>query len=248
MVELEFHGGETVVATESSAGGDSIVCEGDANQEPCEGMVFDSPDAAKAFYDEYARRIGFVTRIVSSRRSERDGSIISRRLACNKEGFNLNSRKIGRVRIRNRESKREGCMAMLLVKREKVGKWIVTKFVKDHSHPLVISTGVKERPTPAEFSKTRLCTSAYVEALQDEKDKRIQELSSELNRANRRLAACREQLQTFMKLVEDHTQRLSGTVNEVVQNIREIESEDQKPQVGEVPPFPNPYPNQPFQS
>ncbi|KAI3980281.1 hypothetical protein MKX01_029444 [Papaver californicum] len=230
MVELEFHGGEVVVTTESSAGGDSIVCEGDANQEPCEGMVFDSPDAAKAFYDEYARRIGFVTRIVSSRRSERDGSIISRRLACNKEGFNLNSRKIGRVRIRNRESKREGCMAMLLVKREKVGKWIVTKFVKDHSHPLVISTGVKERPTP------------------DEKDKRIQELSSELNRANRRLAACREQLQTFMKLVEDHTQHLSGTVNEVVQNIREVESEDKQLQIGEVLPFPDPYPNQPFQS
>ncbi|KAK9146101.1 hypothetical protein Sjap_006004 [Stephania japonica] len=168
-------------------------------------MVFESEDAAKSFYDEYAKRVGFITRIVSSRRSERDGSVISRRLACNKQGF----RKLGQVRIRKRESTKEGCMAMMRVNRQKPGKWVVTKFVKEHSHPLVISAG-KQRPTP------------------DEKDKKIRELTSELNRANQRLAACQAQVQMFMKLIEDHTQHLSGTVEVSVHNVKEIESEKQE--------------------
>ena len=35
-------------------------------------MEFESEDAAKIFYDEYARRLGFVMRVMSCRRSERD--------------------------------------------------------------------------------------------------------------------------------------------------------------------------------
>uniref|UniRef100_A0A5B7BGF2 FAR1 domain-containing protein n=1 Tax=Davidia involucrata TaxID=16924 RepID=A0A5B7BGF2_DAVIN len=196
------------VSTESLTGVGSGLHEVDTNQEPYEGMLFESDGAAKAFYDEYARQVGFLTRIVSSRKSEHDGSIISRRLACNKEGYNLNSQKTGRVRIRKRESKREGCMAMILVKREKPGKWVVTKFVREHNHPLVISLG-KNRPTP------------------DDKDRRIRELSFELHRANQRLAACREQLHTFMTYIEEHTQCLSRTVEVVVHNIKEVESEEQ---------------------
>lgn len=208
-MDLEIRVSEGAGTIEDSIGEEDLnLCEIDATEEPCVGMVFESEDAAKMFYDEYARRIGFVGRIVSSRRSERDGSFISRKLACNKEGFNLSSRKIDRVRIRKRQSQREGCMAMMLVKRQKPGKWVVTKFIKDHNHPMVVNSN-KERPTP------------------DEKDKKIQELSSELNRANRRLAACQEQLNVFMKLVEDHTQHLSGTVAEIVEKVREIDAEEQ---------------------
>lgn len=65
------------VIADSSIGGESGIYEVDANQEPYEGMLFESEEAAKAFYDEYAKRLGFLTRIVSSRKSERDGSIIS---------------------------------------------------------------------------------------------------------------------------------------------------------------------------
>lgn len=198
---------DKIVITESSVGGESGLCEVDTNEEPYEGMPFESEEAAKAFYDEYARRVGFLTRIVSSRKSERDGSIISRRLACNKEGFNLNSQKMERVRIRKRESKREGCMAMILVKREKPGSWVVTKFVREHNHSLVISPG-KGQPTP------------------DEKDRRIRELSCELHRANQKLAACRGQLRTLLMYMEEHTQCLSTTVEHVVQNIRQVESQD----------------------
>lgn len=116
------------------------VCEVDAIHEPCVGMVFQSEQAAKAFYDEYARRVGFFTRIISSRKSERDGSIVSQRLACNKEGFNQNRQRSGRVRIRKRDSIREGCKAMIMVKREMPGRWVVTKFEREHNHLLLGSS------------------------------------------------------------------------------------------------------------
>lgn len=61
---------------------------------------------------------------------------------------------------------------------------------------------------------------------QDEKDRKIRELSSELYRANQQLAACREQLRTFMSYIEEHTECLARTVEGVVHNIREVESEN----------------------
>ncbi|XAR54555.1 hypothetical protein NMG60_11029743 [Bertholletia excelsa] len=187
------------VVTESLVGVDS-----DLLTEPYEGMVFESDEAAKAFYDEYARQIGFLTRIVSSRKSERDGSIISRRLACNKEGHNLNNKKAERVRLRKRESKREGCMAMILVKRQKPGRWVVTKFVKEHNHALAISSG-KDHLTP------------------DDKDKKIRDLSAQLQHANQQLAACQEELQTIMTCIEEHALSLSRTVEDIVSNVKKVE-------------------------
>ncbi|GLT68265.1 hypothetical protein SLA2020_405140 [Shorea laevis] len=126
-------------AVESSAGADLVVCERDMVVEPYEGMEFESEDAAKIFYDEYARQVGFVMRVMSCRRSERDGKILARRLGCNKEGHCVSIRgKFGPVR-KPRASTREGCKAMIHVKYDKSGKWVITKFVKDHNHPLVVS-------------------------------------------------------------------------------------------------------------
>ena len=56
-------------------------------QEPYVGMEFDSEDAAKEFYDDYARHLGFVMRIDQCRRSEVDKRILSRRPSCNKQGY-----------------------------------------------------------------------------------------------------------------------------------------------------------------
>lgn len=64
--------------------------------------------------------------------------------------------------------------------------------------------------------------------IQDEKDRRIRELSSELHRANQQLAACREQLQMFMTYIEDHTNCLSKTVEGAVHDIKEVESDEPK--------------------
>ncbi|GMH16313.1 hypothetical protein Nepgr_018154 [Nepenthes gracilis] len=120
-------------------GGTIYIPETELDLEPYEGMDFESEEAAKAFYNSYARRIGFSTRVSSSRRSRRDGGIIQRSFVCAKEGFrNLNEK-----RTKNREIKRPrvitrvGCKAMLSVKIQDSGKWVVTGFVKEHNHELV---------------------------------------------------------------------------------------------------------------
>lgn len=136
---------------ESSAGTELIECDGDIILEPYEGMEFESEDAAKIFYDKYARQVGFVMRVMSCRRSEKDGRILARRLGCNKEGYCVSIRgKFGAVR-KPRPSTREGCKAMIHVKYDKSGKWVITKFVKEHNHPLVVS--------PREARQTMVCVS-----------------------------------------------------------------------------------------
>ncbi|KAL0432944.1 UNVERIFIED_CONTAM: protein FAR1-RELATED SEQUENCE 5 [Sesamum latifolium] len=138
-------GGKEMI--EGSVMADLTSCEVDRKGEPYEGMIFESEAAARAYYDEYAGRAGFLTRVLSSRS------------LSNETG----------------EKRRDGCTAMLLVKKESAGRWIVRKFVRDHNHPLVVSLP-KRRPT---F---------------DEKDKRIQELTAELRVKKRLSAAYREQL------------------------------------------------------
>ncbi|KAK7367164.1 hypothetical protein VNO80_09173 [Phaseolus coccineus] len=112
---------------------------GDTNLEPCQGMDFESEEAAKAFYNSYARRVGFSTRVSMSRRSRRDGSIIQRSFVCAKEGFRVEKEKHlvdGRVK-RPRAETRVGCKAMLVVKIQDSGRWVVSSFVKEHNHELV---------------------------------------------------------------------------------------------------------------
>lgn len=175
--------------------------------EPYEGMEFESEDAATAFYDDYATQVGFIMRVMACRRSEVDGRILSRRLGCNKEGrCNSTKGKHGPLR-KPRTSGREGCKAMILVKIEKSGKWVVTRFVKDHNHPLGVSTRERRHKM-------------------DEKDKRIQELTAELRRKKRLCAAYREQLNTLMKDVEEHNELLSAKVQVIVNKMKDVESED----------------------
>nr|GMD58244.1 protein FAR1-RELATED SEQUENCE 5-like [Ipomoea batatas] len=106
-------------------------------------MEFESEEAAKAFYNCYARRVGFSTRVSMSRRSRRDGAIIQRSFVCAKQGFRVDKAKPscdgdgGRVK-RPRVETRVGCKAMLLVKiQEESGKWIVAGFIREHNHELV---------------------------------------------------------------------------------------------------------------
>lgn len=123
---------------------------GDSNNlelEPCEGMQFESEEAAKAFYNSYARRVGFSTRVSMSRRSRRDGAIIQRSFVCAKEGFRAVDKQkpgpsdaaiVSRVKLkRPRAETRVGCKAMLVVKIQDSGIWVVSSFVKEHNHDLL---------------------------------------------------------------------------------------------------------------
>lgn len=179
---------------ETSAAGEQSTCDVDTNQEPYVGMDFESEEAARAFYNKYAKQEGFLTRVLSSRKSERDRSIISRGLGC--RGGSVN---------RKQDGQREVCTAMILLKREKSGRWVVRKFVRDHNHPLVVQLQKSHR-------------------IIDEKDRKIQELTAELRVKKRLSSAYREQLLKLMKDVEDHNEHLRTKVELVFDNLREFEA------------------------
>lgn len=124
-----------------------VTCEEGSISEPCVGMEFDSEEAAREFYSRYARQEGFVVRLDRCNRSEADNRIISRRFSCNKQGFYVRPRNETRPVRRPRVSIREGCEAMMLVKVNNHGKWVVTKFVKEHCHPLQASSYPPDRAT-----------------------------------------------------------------------------------------------------
>uniref|UniRef100_A0A6M2EPN1 FAR1 domain-containing protein n=1 Tax=Populus davidiana TaxID=266767 RepID=A0A6M2EPN1_9ROSI len=195
---------------ESSNGKELAISEASSDMEPCVGMEFESEEAAKVFYDAYATHVGFIMRVDAFRRSMRDGKVVWRRLVCNKEGF----RKLRPRRSENRKPRavtREGCKAMIVVKKEKAGKWVVTRFVKEHNHPLV--------PTPANGRRTVLLSQTP-----DEKDVKIRELTAELQRERKRSAAYQEQLDMVLRDMEEHSSHLSRNIDDIVQSVKEIES------------------------
>lgn len=114
--------------------------DGDPNLEPYEGMEFDSEQAARIFYNSYARRVGFSTRVSVYQRSRRDGSIICRQIVCSREGFRREGSE-NRSK-RQRTITRVGCKAQITVKKQSSGKWAVSKLVKEHNHELVPSDKV----------------------------------------------------------------------------------------------------------
>ncbi|CAN6711928.1 unnamed protein product [Malus baccata var. baccata] len=109
--------------------------DGDPSLEPYEGMEFDSEQASRIFYNSYARRVGFSTRVSVYQRSRRDGSIICRQIVCSREGFRRDG---GENRSkRQRTVTRVGCKAQMTVKKQTSGRWAISKLVKEHNHELV---------------------------------------------------------------------------------------------------------------
>ncbi|XP_057965108.1 protein FAR1-RELATED SEQUENCE 5-like isoform X2 [Malania oleifera] len=194
---------------DGSMGRELIASEDCAVVEPYVGMEFDSEDAAKKFYDEYAGRVGFIMRIDQCRRSEVDKRILSRRLSCNKQGFYVKMKNASGPGRKLRPSTREGCKAMMLVKVNKSGKWVVTRFVKDHTHPLIVSSHPSRNAM-------------------DNKDRRLQELTMELEHQDQLCEQYRDQLIKFLKNVEEQTELLSTKIEVVVSSLREFETEMQK--------------------
>lgn len=132
-----------------------------SDTEPYVGMEFESEESVKVFYDAYASRLGFIMRVDAFRRSMRDGAVVWRRLVCNKEGF----RKLRPKRSENRKPRavtREGCKAMVVVKKEKTGKWVVTKFVKDHNHPLLVTPASARRNVLLSHTRVRTTLVHFV--------------------------------------------------------------------------------------
>lgn len=107
--------------------------------EPCKGMEFESEQSARVFYNSYARRLGFSTRLSSYNRSRHDGSVICRQIVCHRQGF----RRPPKSEVhRHRTITRVGCKAEINFRRQPSGRWVVIKFVREHNHELVPSNKV----------------------------------------------------------------------------------------------------------
>lgn len=201
---MEKENGAAESSTEENLG----MIKKDENLEPYVGMEFESEDEARNYYMEYARRVGFVVRIMQRRRSGVDGRTLARRLGCNKQGFSPSHKGPFGPDKKPRPCAREGCKATILVKMEKSGKWVVSRFVKDHNHPLVVTT--------LGFGNT------------GDKDMKIEELTKELQRQEQLCAIYRQKLLDFLNNVEKEAEELSSKVQVVVNNVRKLESEGQK--------------------
>ncbi|KAG5529080.1 hypothetical protein RHGRI_029669 [Rhododendron griersonianum] len=106
--------------------------------EPFIGMIFPSLDAARDFYYEYAKHTGFTIRTNRIRHSQKNMAIIGRDFVCSREGFRAAKHALKKDRVLPpRPITREGCKAMIRLAAKDVGSWIVTKFVRDHSHKLM---------------------------------------------------------------------------------------------------------------
>lgn len=119
---------------EANVNGRSNAPDGDNIVEPQMGMVFPSGDQAKSFYDEYARRLGFTTRVCQLNQLKTD-------FLCDKVGL--------------RRVSGESCNAMLRVELKGQNKWVVTKYVKDHSHSLVYANKVHCRRSHKHLAVTK---------------------------------------------------------------------------------------------
>nr|GMC87070.1 protein FAR1-RELATED SEQUENCE 3-like [Ipomoea batatas] len=89
-------------------------------EKPFVGMVFESEEAARKYYDAYARHGGFSTHVGQYSRAKPDGPIVSWDFSCSREVF--------------KRKNVESCNAVLRIERKNTENWIVTKFVEDHNH------------------------------------------------------------------------------------------------------------------
>ncbi|EEF29020.1 conserved hypothetical protein [Ricinus communis] len=180
--------------------------------EPYTGMAFTSLDDARDFYFEYAKRTGFTIRTNRIRHSLKDMAVIGRDFVCSREGFRAAKHTLRKDRVLPpRPITREGCKAMVRLAARDGGKWIVTKFVREHNHKLMTHCNFSgELPTINILSE-------------EEKDKKIQDLYDELQHERERSSVIRQQLWMVLKDVEEHAEFMSLRVEDIINSLKEIE-------------------------
>ncbi|KAL2920963.1 Protein FAR1-RELATED SEQUENCE 5 [Bienertia sinuspersici] len=183
---------------------------GEPLNEPFVGQEFESEAAAHAFYNTYATRVGFVIRVSKLSRSRRDGTAIGRALVCNKEGYRMPDKR--EKVVRQRAETRVGCRAMILVRKMSTGKWVVTKFVKEHTHPLTPGKGRKD---------------LIFEQYPNEHDK-IRELSQQLAIERKRAATYKRHLEMVLEHIDEHNQGLAKKIQDIVESVRDFESREEQ--------------------
>ncbi|KAL6191457.1 hypothetical protein ACLB2K_037847 [Fragaria x ananassa] len=178
--------------------------------EPYVGQEFETEAAAHAFYNAYATHVGFIIRVSKLSRSRRDGTAIGRALVCNKEGYRMPDKR--EKIVRQRAETRVGCRAMILVRKVSSGKWVVTKFVKEHTHPLTPGKGRRD---------------CIYDQYPNKHDK-IRELSQQLAVEKKRAATYKRHLDLIFDHIEEHNESLSKKIQHIVDSVKEIEGKEQQ--------------------
>ncbi|KAF7150496.1 hypothetical protein RHSIM_Rhsim02G0017200 [Rhododendron simsii] len=133
--------------------------EGESKLEPQVGLEFDSAEDAQEFYNLYATQVGFRIRIGQLYRSRVDGTVISRRFVCSKEGFQTNSR--------------TGCPAFIRVQKSDSGKWVLANIKVEHNHELglpgeIRPPHIQRKALPAPRSSIAVSTRTGIRSLEEE--------------------------------------------------------------------------------
>ena len=139
-------GGMTVPTAETTADGVDVedgVEVLSTPQEPFVGMSFNTSDAAKDYYNSYARHTGFSIRIDTSRESKKANEKTKYIYVCQKAGVNkkekvaddgpITEKKIVRQRRRDYVD-RTHCPARMIVRKTSPGHWEVVNFEREHNH------------------------------------------------------------------------------------------------------------------
>lgn len=99
------------------------------------GMEFESEDHAYKCYNKYAILKGFSIRKDFINKSRIDGSVMSRRFTCHRQGFRPNKGYTNPKKFQ--QETRTGCLAHLTICRQPNGKFRVTSFETEHNHEFI---------------------------------------------------------------------------------------------------------------
>ncbi|XP_052110099.1 protein FAR1-RELATED SEQUENCE 5-like [Arachis duranensis] len=111
---------------------ESVLEEQNIEDVPKVGMCFGTIEDANQFYQNYGKRVGFVTKIRFTRRVGKDKVPKNQMITCNREG-----KRKSRVSPIEKTNPRTNynCPARISIRLNKEGLWIISKVCLDHSHP-----------------------------------------------------------------------------------------------------------------
>ncbi|RYR14647.1 hypothetical protein Ahy_B04g071305 [Arachis hypogaea] len=95
-------------------------------------MCFGTLNDANQFYQNYAKRVGFVTKIRFTRRVGRDKVPKNQMITCNRE--ETRKSRVSPIEKTNPKTN-YNCPARISIRLNKEGLWVISKVCLDHSHP-----------------------------------------------------------------------------------------------------------------
>ncbi|XP_058113785.1 uncharacterized protein LOC131256763 isoform X2 [Magnolia sinica] len=178
----------------------SVKTDDDLDKEPKLGMEFTSEEDAYEFYNKYAGKVGFSVRRAWIRRSD-DGIITTRIFCCCKEGKKREDKRTDQVKY-HRPATRTDCLARMIIRLQKNGKYSVTKFVAEHNHEVL---------TPSEAHLLR-----SQKALTNTLEKRYDHLCRKFIKIAAMAADCDE----AFKFVDSYLEKLNVEVMECIKRVK----------------------------